>query len=587
MEIKESYWPQTIKVHNYYEVEVINKNNEVVSKAFAFNTAYSDHYNASEMIYTIKAIGLGEDYIEPYLDQEGHPTSETNYWERNGAPDFNNTGYKCTAMFIQPGSPGTITEIQLWGNSLMSSAYLQDIEGRNIVLDYGGEDSVRINAYIYFKANIEELINNNSFKGLYPIQYFGPNGSILCGCAGRNDEILEVSNQRPKRGGGYTSDGYLPRSVSNQIAITRSPIPEMVDGYLSVGIDNYQTFNPLTGTLIFKNSKPSTSWKGLITALVFPGIGLIDLATSGTGPLGQGIFKNNPVQKENNRDCFIPEEYVVESDSSLVSITKNAFYKAENVTVKRVYNNGIDVKIETVPLNECFFSPLIEDYRIRRSRSYSQPVPLTTKYCGAESIIPCSQGGLDDQEYYGYYIEYGTEIGSGAEQYLTANYAVTGEVLVYQSYLGTYDKFSFPYKLEYSYNGNDFFTAAQFYSASDPYTRVDFGQTISAPIWRITSTLSAGALYQGNTTFGDPRISAVAGDSPNGYDPLFIFVGYDRDSDERDEEELSEEELRSKYNTPNYSYTNKGANLPNWYHTTVPYLYHSDDTIFLSGELKR
>ena len=75
----------------------------------------------------------------------------------------------------------------------------------------------------------------------------------------------------------------------------------------------------ITEGLIYKNSTTKGSqWKGLITSLVFPGIGLIDLRDSNMGPLHEGILPGNKVTKQNIPDnengylyeCFIPQEYI-------------------------------------------------------------------------------------------------------------------------------------------------------------------------------------------------------------------------------------------------------------------------------------
>ena len=608
---------ELLKIHNYYEIEVLDYDGTVKSSAKAYNTAYSKNYNASPMIYILRLFkangGYRENYIEPYLNPDTHqPINEANYWEREGEPSFEGTAYKCVVLFLADGSSGQLTSVQLRGNLEMSMAEFQDIEGKAIYLDYGAGDSFRVTAHIYFETDINEIkggsASTSSFyrrlMSFYPIKFFNAQNSIFCGCIGRQTELLKVADRRPSREG-YTHDGYLPQSHSNQLGISKNPIPLLDDkGFLMGNADNCQLFQKVTEGLIYKNSTTKGSqWKGLITSLVFPGIGLIDLRDSNMGPLHEGILPGNKVTKQNIPDnengylyeCFIPQEYIKNGEryDSLISITKNAFYNAETITVKRDRLGFIDV----VPLDKSYFSDLIDDYRIRRCKSFIQSIPLTDKHwVGAESIIPCGSG-----DSHRYYIEYGSDPNSN--KLLTANYAVTGEVLVKTGFNPViYKKYTYSYKLEYSYNGNDFFTAIDFSDTKYlPYKKYPFKDseenniTISAPIWRVSSSMTG--MSEPMTTFSDPRISrlfghidnrvddpASLGDVTNGYEHLYMFVGYDSKIDTR--QNLTPEEQESLMHTPDYSYENKGSDLPNTFETIVPYLYHANDTIFFSGKIE-
>ena len=153
---------ELLKIHNYYEIEVLDYDGTVKSSAKAYNTAYSKNYNASPMIYILRLFkangGYRENYIEPYLNPDTHqPINEANYWEREGEPSFEGTAYKCVVLFLADGSSGQLTSVQLRGNLEMSMAELQDIEGKAIYLDYGAGDSFRVTAHIYFETDINEI----------------------------------------------------------------------------------------------------------------------------------------------------------------------------------------------------------------------------------------------------------------------------------------------------------------------------------------------------------------------------------------------------------------------------------------------
>lgn len=577
------------EIHNYYEVTICNKMGEIVKKAYGFNKAYSDVYMKSKMIYILTLLGTQRSKeIEPF--PENTDIDKTQYWERNENPTYLGNdyfaGYKAKVTFLE-GYKGKITGIQMsGGNGVISQAALKDIEGHPIILEYEETENITVNAFIYFVTKVKYRDKGNYYYPIhYPIQYFQPDCSIYCGCCGHNIELLEIKDARYDHNGHLVNDGYLPAFVLKNLAFTKSPIPTLDSkGNLRGGINNYLELKPTIGK-IYKNATPDNCWKGLITAIVLPGIGLIDLREA-KGPLRAGIFTGSKVVGQTT--CYIPQEYVVENDESLISMTKNAFYNAPHVLVRR-YRPATAEKPEVnteIPLHQAFFSDLVEDGRQRRCESFIQHIPLTDYYCGAETIIPCSPGKfLEDKfSWYGYQITYTGRIGAN-ESYLTANYAVSGEVVT-EVYDGYRNKITFPYKLEYSFDGNDFEVAAEFTESSKPYEPQYF-ETISAPIWRITSEIVGRTLSGPTTTHSDPYVSEAAGLNNSGYDPLFIFVGYNSSKDNRSFDDLDEEEIQkiqdSIDNTPDFNYENMGSGLGKVFHTKVPYLYHENDCFYFCG----
>ena len=215
---------------------------------------------------------------------------------------------------------------------------------------------------------------------------------------------------------------------------------------------------------------------------------------------------------------------------------------------------------------------------------------MTNKYCGAEGIIPCDSGSFvgETERYYGYDIIYSGEQIDGTFVNLAANYAVTGEVLVENSE-SQQRKVVFPYKIEYSFDGNIFETAFEFTSASTPYAAHYFSKTIIAPIWRISCNLKNRAMNGGiiggasfMTTHSDKYISELVGDEANGYDPLFIFIGLD-DNNLPATGENGEGLLDF---IPYFRYDeNMGSELGKRIDLKVPYLYHENDCYYITGSL--
>jgi hypothetical protein len=599
-----------VTIHNKYEIEVLDKNNNVKATAVAYNSTNIKNYLSERMIFRITIIGTNRQrtkYLEPYLDKEGKPEEPldydgTNYWERNGEPNFLHTGYKTEVYFPPDGNKNNITSVRLLGYSVMSQANLQDVEGRPIILEYEENDIIHINIFIYFSVPVGIVAQDFMTGGsnvLYPVKFFNASNSIYCGCTGYNYSILNPRKRGTHRPYETIEDGFLPYPEITTIAITKNPIPRINTGknasgnFVKGGIDNYQLFDYNEDLRVYKNSTTEqSSWKGLMRALVFPGVGLIDLLEKNTGPLRQGILLGNPVDMKDlnaalrtrpelaiegiEDEWFIPQDYVENGDASLISMSKNPFYTAP-VTVKRFAAEGL---YEVAELDKSFFSDLITDRRYQRVMSFCQPLPLTNHYCACESIIPSQPGGDEyKRNYYGYIIEYGEVVEGKEPVYYTANYAVTGEVLTTRPYEADFDKVVFPYKLEYSYDGNTFETAVEFTNNSTPYVKTEF-PTVSAPLWRITGGLSTGATIKAKTTHGDPYISIIAGNNQNGYDPYFLWVGYD--GRDKNADGLNKYEIASRQNAPVFTYTNKGRKAKALV-TKTPYLYHPNDTIFLSA----
>lgn len=592
-------------LHNYYHIQIRDENDNITYENYAYNEANSSAYLSSGVIYILRLVGTTrERYIEPYTAIDDNITT---YWNRNIEPSYEivdgkvhfKSGYEATVFFPPKAGGGTITGIELVGTAgTISHAELKDIEGDPIIYNYGDFESITIKAYIYFLYDMSGKDTGKNHWENYPIKFFQPSNSIFCGCCGNDTSLLVKERAYYSPSYGWTDGGYMPSPVSKYIGFSKSPIPlEDRYGFLRGGINNYQILTPNTGTT-YKNATfpknfnydSNSCWKGLIKVIVLPGIGVIDLANA-HGPRGKGIFKGSIVKKQT--PCYIPAEYVENDDDSLISITKNAFYNAPHVIVRRRRSadptKGRKAIDEEIPLDTAYF-PDYSDTRVGGCTSASQHIPLTDYYCGADTIIPSAGGSFVGEDYSmsEYIITYTGEEGE-RETYLTANYVVSGEAIT-TNYDGYSSKITFPYVLSYSFDGNNFITAASFSSNSTPYTPVYF-PAVSAPIWRLSSEISGRLLANAYTTHSDKHISDICGISENGYDPLFIFVGYNRSKDNRNFDSIEDPEIKRKTinsvnNTPNFVYgENMGKNLPDTFKTTVPYLYHKNDSIFFCGTL--
>ena len=644
-------------MHNYYEINIYNKNGQLIKSGRAFNKADSSIFLQTGYISKLRLIGDGrEKFIEPYPNIIG--MENTDYFSRISAPyregNLYYANYSTKVDFPSESSSGRITGFQLTDNTgnIISSAELTDIEGDKIALTYTERDSIIVTVYLFFVSAIPSVNPNAKQrqlekKDINPIQYFQPSNSILCGCCGNDFNLLEIVDRlnhligQLKPGSeterytkkdleAHTIDGYLPFVTNKYIAFTKSPMPPYDDDFniLLGGINNYTLLSNagLSTDERYKNAMVPLKLKGLITGIVFPGLGAIDLLSKDAingGPLRQGILKGSQVNLENVNSnetfCYVPDKYIdydnsveLPNDFSAISIEKNAFYKADIIEVRRwEFADGAKQIVSMMvfgdpksnhPSCEAFFSDKIADKRKRRCQSFSQHIPLTNYYCGAETVIPCSYGYniSSPNEYYGYDIVYrsnSTIIGEEEifEHYIAASYIVLGEVAL-KSETSEETKV-FQCTLEYSYNGNDFFEAFSTDENTQPYTRIDFDNTIAAPIWKLSSPLSSLHLFQSNsTTYSDPYISDLCNTKKDGkkipkyysgYDPLFIFIGFDNSKtviaeDENAQAAEAAAEAGREING-NFSYPDSMAATK--FYTKVPYLYQENDSIFFCGEL--
>lgn len=607
-------------LHNRYEIIVLDKNNNVISRNIAYNQANSSAYNSRGYIDKVRIKGsrTEEKYIERYNQQGDDVNDITDFWDREGLPYYSKerfiSCYKTKVKFYNV-SKGYIDTIELLsGGGVVSSVKLKDIEGYPIQITYEEETNIVINIFIYFSANASSVKRNEN-KKFYPIKWYGPSGSVLGGCCGKQIDLLEQKNIRfshyVNSSGRFIAidDGYLPKAVNKYLALSRMPVPKTDEnGFLTGVINSYTILKPNLNTgideNIFKNSNLTGTndvlemtlssgepIMGLIRTFVLPGIGVIDMRDicGKCGPGLKGIFESINYYKSAGSICYIPQEYVLDNDGSLISMNKNAFYKA-HVTVRR-YRYNINDAVEDVPLNTVFFSDITTDGRRRRCMGFSQHVPLTDDYCGAESVIPCLPGGFKDENvnYYGYYITYtGGESGSDLNTYLKASYIVAGQI-VSESASGTRVLETFPVKLEYSYNGVDFETAQEITTDDEPYVPREFGP-IAAPIWRITGGLnSATVMAANNTTHSDKYVANEAQTRKIGYDPLFLFVGYYNPQDKGHNEGLNIPQGVKVVDTKQFNYNQMGVHWmedqPNpYYRLTVPYLGHAYDNVYFTSD---
>lgn len=615
-------------------------------------------------------------YIEPYPEnnQDKTPDNEdydfTDYWDRADLPtvtsDKKFVSSYTTRVYFRPEEPGTgrygtggsISSVELYGGgSLISHADLKDIENEPILLDYDISETVVITVYIYFIAQLKiEELNSKLYTEVYPVKWFEPGYSILggssggyCGQVSSNFSAATelLSKTRRNHNDENIDDGYLPMPNINYYAISKAPVPRANSktGFLMGGVNDYQIINPTeikNGNKKYKNQSATgigvSSMKGLIRSLVLPGLGLMDAKEitgknigGGSSEGYHGVFKQGIFQQNNvvlgNRLCYIPEDCVEGGDSkfreNLISMKKGALNGDDiKIRVRRYLTRevGNQTEMETigdyVPLNEPFFSDISSDARIRRRMGFSQHVPLTeNEYCGVESVIPClpSAGWVTDSalKTYGYYIVYMS--GDTSSVYLKANYIVPGQIVTVNANTGNRDKVTFPCELQYSYDGNEFFTATKITHDTTPFVPKFFG-TIVAPIWRLIGGEHArNVMAAHNTTHSDPMVSKAAGVNDNGYDPYFLFVGYDIYGGNPEGEwsqkvltqKIEEDNSRAIQNIPNqnvekdkirikephnfrfyhmgYSYYPdvKSANI----FTTVPYNCHPNDAVYLCGEI--
>lgn len=597
------------EIHNYYEVKVIDKNGEIVQSAVGYNTAYSATYLSLGYIDTLQLVGANRAHlIEVSNNYPGDPiTDETTFWYRSEQPYREGmtfiSGYRAEVYFLPTGSSGNVTGIRLYGNGItISEAALKDIEGDPIVLTYNGEATVVVSAFIYFYAKVSDKDNERYFPDNYPIKLFQPCNSILCGCCGKDISLLELVERYDHSGNHKIKDGYLPFPRNRDIGFTKSPIPMMdEDKFLLGGINDYVTLlNSEKKGDYYKNALVPTDLKGLVRAIVLPGVGIIDLSDPVArygGPWHEGILLGSKVVGQTI--CYVPEEYIASDPPSCpISFKRSPFYYAPKVVVRRHKETGSTVVVdEEIPMNEAFFSDIVEDGRARRCMSFSQHVPLTDYYCGAETTIPCSSGKFVNENitFYGYDIVYSGETVnrqgiSSFTDYIAASYLVVGEYIYVDSDRYRY-KSVYPCKLEYSYDGITFETAIETDNNTQPYERLYFSQgTIAAPIWRMTSRASGHTIYYANnTTHGDKNVAEISGLRLSGYDPYFLFVGYDSsrglyNAPGMDVNLANAAVTKATNITGNFLY---GASMScGEFKTTVPYLYHENDCIYFNGSLR-
>lgn len=601
-------------IHNYYELIVKDKNGKITNKAIAYNKANSELYMKYGYISRLYLSGCNRwKYIEPDED------TNTTYFFRYSLPYHSGSDYYAmykAIVIFPPASSNSVSGFRLIDNlgNVFSDAPLTDIEGDSILLKYKEGETLTVNVYLIFKTTIPipnpDLEERNKQKQpLIPIKYFQPSNSIFCGAgvSYHQKDLLKLAYRYNHKRGTInpetqeiyddldsavrTYDGYLPFNVNRYIGFTKSPIPICnVDlNILYGGINDYflLTENGLTKEgQTYRNIKVPDDLKGLITAIVFPGVGIIDLASNDAingGPLREGILKGSLVKGQ--QYCYIPEQYIDYSKSSFSnnfvpwSLEKNAFYNVDEVIVRRYGTGG--TKQGEIRLNETFFSDNITDDRLARCMSFSQHVPMTKYYCGAESLIPCAPSHFVGSDYYyGYEIYYQSAKEGGEEGHyihnITASYIVLGEVVT-QDYQGQKNVGIFPCKLECSDDGQTFETVVDTTQPGhgySPYKKISFG-TISKPVWKLSSTIPGlGCLKTKNTTFSDPYIADICcpiegGQRSivhcSGYDPMFIFVG----NDDRDD---------------GFSYPSS-MEVQTEYYTKTPYLYHENDCIYFTGEL--
>ena len=403
-------------MHNRYELSVVNQKGEVTQTAVAFNEADSDKYLLSGYISKLVLVGNNrEGFIEPLSDER------STYWQRSGNPYRDGrcffANYKAVVAF-PIGASGSVSGFRLTDNNgtIISNAPLVDIDGRQIVLNYTNDESLIVHIYLHFMTLIPEMKDD-----IYPIKYFQPSNSIFCGCCGRQPELLERIKRRTSVVDVSITDGYLPYNTNMFIGLSKSLVPKYDAEYnvLYGGINDYVLINNeriLSSSQTLKNVLVPKDMKGLVRSIVLPNVGIIDLLTEGVGPFREGILLGTEVKDQSI--CYVPEEYVKEGACSApISIKRNAFYKADKVQVLRWKyvggeKNVVEVEDMTDPYKgpscEAFFSDGIADERLQRCTSFSQHIPLTEYYVGAESVIPCAPSSgfpsspEKDNMYYGY-----------------------------------------------------------------------------------------------------------------------------------------------------------------------------------------
>ena len=648
-------------MHNKYFVE-IKRGKEVVSSAIGYNRAYSKDYIRWGYIDRLVAEGTPNlsKNIEPYPENNTGKSPDddyydiTNYWDRVEPPTILNgqfvSSYIARVRFLptERSGSGTINAIQLYGGGgLVSSADLTDIEGEPIILSYTTEEAITITAYIYFVASLVNKENTipKVYLDLYPVKWFGPGYSVLGGsCGGGIGQEVLLQTKRHNHNNEEIDDGYLPMPNMYYYAVSKAPVPKKDPSskYLMGGVNDYQIILPTeekNGVKKYKNQSAlrvgTTPMKGLIRSLVLPGLGLMDAKeiTGHSGIFNQGIFQSNVALIPSNKPCYIPKDCIQGGETSfmdsLYSMSNCALY-GEDIDVKvRRYlyrEEGNQSEMETigdyVPLNEPFFSDLSTDARVRRRMGFSQHVPFTENdYCGAESVIPCLPSGPwinETLKTYGYYIVYISKgwdnSNNSRNTYLKANYIVPGQIITVNANDRSRAKVTFPCKLQYSYDGNEFFTAIEITHDSTPFIPHQFN-TVVAPIWRLIGGEPARNVMDAhNTTHSDPNVSKAAGVNNNGYDPYFLFVGYDVYKGNPDTnwssdtlaEKIEEDNNRAIANIPNNLGIDKSKieirSTPNfrfwrmgYVHypdikrvnciTSVPYNCHPNDAIYLCGEI--
>ena len=335
-------------MHNYYEINIYNKNGQLIKSGRAFNKADSSIFLQTGYISKLRLIGDGrEKFIEPYPNIIG--MENTDYFSRISAPyregNLYYANYSTKVDFPSESSSGRITGFQLTDNTgnIISSAELTDIEGDKIALTYTERDSIIVTVYLFFVSAIPSVNPNAKQrqlekKDINPIQYFQPSNSILCGCCGNDFNLLEIVDRlnhligQLKPGSeterytkkdleAHTIDGYLPFVTNKYIAFTKSPMPPYDDDFniLLGGINNYTLLSNagLSTDERYKNAMVPLKLKGLITGIVFPGLGAIDLLSKDAingGPLRQGILKGSQVNLENVNSnetfCYVPDKYI-------------------------------------------------------------------------------------------------------------------------------------------------------------------------------------------------------------------------------------------------------------------------------------
>ena len=128
------------ELHNKYDIEIINKNNQIINKFTAYNKADSSAFVSVGYIDRMFIIGVNNSeryrYIEPYGENEGDTI--TDYWDRNGLPYSTSSKFvSCykADVFFPAAEAGTIEKVQLRGaDKIISEANLTDIEGNNIII---------------------------------------------------------------------------------------------------------------------------------------------------------------------------------------------------------------------------------------------------------------------------------------------------------------------------------------------------------------------------------------------------------------------------------------------------------------------